>query len=81
MVFPEVRVFGEHIAVPASIHALGGFSAHADQHALLAWTVGFHKPSAQTLVVHSEAAEAEKIVCGLHKVYDNKQPVSIVTPN
>lgn len=54
----EVRIFGEDIAVRASIHTLGGFSAHADQHALLAWTAGFHKPPARTFVVHGEAAAA-----------------------
>lgn len=51
----EVRIFGEDIAVRASIHTLGGFSAHADQHALLAWTAGFDKPPVRTFVVHGEA--------------------------
>lgn len=54
----EVRIFGEDIAVRASIHTLGGFSAHADQHALLAWTAGFLKPPGRTFVVHGEAAAA-----------------------
>lgn len=52
----EVRIFGEPVAVRAQIHTLGGFSAHADQTALLAWTGGFKKPPTRTFVVHGEAA-------------------------
>jgi metallo-beta-lactamase family protein len=50
----RVRIFGEDIAVRASIHTLGGFSAHADQPALLAWASGFRQPPSQTFVVHGE---------------------------
>jgi len=50
----RVRIFGEEIAVRASIHTLGGFSAHADQPALLAWASGFQRPPRETFVVHGE---------------------------
>jgi metallo-beta-lactamase family protein len=53
-----VRIFGEDVAVRASIHTLGGFSAHADQKALMAWAGGFNKPPGRTFVVHGEAAAA-----------------------
>ena len=53
-----VRIFGEEVAVRASIHTLGGFSAHADQKALMAWASGFSKPPGRTFVVHGEAAAA-----------------------
>jgi metallo-beta-lactamase family protein len=53
-----VRIFGEEVAVRASIHTLGGFSAHADQKALMAWTSGFSQPPGRTFVVHGEAAAA-----------------------
>ena len=33
----SVRIFGEEIVVRASIHTVGGFSAHADRDDLLAW--------------------------------------------
>jgi len=33
----EVRLFGEEVPVHASIHTIGGFSAHADQAELLDW--------------------------------------------
>lgn len=33
----EVKIFGEKIAVNCKIHAIGGYSAHADQAMLLKW--------------------------------------------
>jgi metallo-beta-lactamase family protein len=53
--------------VRASIHTLGGFSAHADQPALLAWTGGFHQPPKQTFVVHGEEAAALAFAQHLHE--------------
>ena len=53
-----VRIFGEDINVRASIHTLGGFSAHADQQALMNWAGGFNKPPGRTFVVHGEVAAA-----------------------
>lgn len=52
----SVRLFGETVPVRASIHTLGGLSAHADQRALLAWLDGFRRPPARTFVVHGEEA-------------------------
>ena len=49
----EVRIFGEEIPVRASIHTIGGFSAHADQAELLAWHGRTGNP-ATTLLVHGE---------------------------
>ncbi len=54
----QVRIFGEEIDVRASIHTIGGLSAHADQPALLAWTASFRRPPQQTFVVHGEASSA-----------------------
>ena len=54
----RVSIFGQEIPVRASIHTLGGFSAHADQAALLAWTRGFRRPPRQTFVVHGEESAA-----------------------
>ena len=61
-----VRIFGEEVAVRASIHTLGGFSAHADQKALMAWASGFSKPPGRTFVVHGEAAAAKNFAQQLH---------------
>lgn len=54
----QVRIFGEEIAVRATIHTVGGLSAHADQPALLAWAANFRRPPRQTFVVHGEASSA-----------------------
>ncbi len=61
----RVRIFGEDIAVRASVHTLNGFSAHADRPALLAWAAGFSKPPAQVLVTHGEAAAAQSFAQAL----------------
>ncbi len=50
---PKVRIFGEEIPVEASIHTIGGFSAHADQAGLLAWHRHVGGP-AVTYLVHGE---------------------------
>ena len=50
----SVRLFGEEIAVRAEIFTLGGFSAHADQPALLGWLQGFRRPPRRTFIVHGE---------------------------
>lgn len=54
----RVRIFSQEIPVRAAIHTLGGFSAHADQPALLAWTAGFRRPPRRTFVVHGEETAA-----------------------
>ncbi len=50
-----VRMAGEEIAVNARVHTLGGFSAHASQSQLLAWTGHFAHPRPQIFLVHGEA--------------------------
>jgi metallo-beta-lactamase family protein len=57
----KVRIFGDEIPVRASIHTLGGFSAHADLKALMDWAGGFNKPPGRTFVVHGEAAAANNL--------------------
>ncbi len=57
----RVRLFGEDIPVRASVHALDGFSAHADRAALLAWADGFETAPRRTFVVHGEAQAATAI--------------------
>lgn len=50
----RVRILGEEIAVKATIHTLGGFSAHAGQDQLMAWAKAFHKPRPRLFLVHGE---------------------------
>lgn len=49
----EVEIFGDDIPVRASIHTIGGFSAHADQAELLAWHQQTGDPKT-TFLVHGE---------------------------
>ena len=55
----SVRIFGEEIPVRARVATLGGFSAHADQTALLAWLANLRKAPRQLYLVHGEADVAE----------------------
>jgi len=55
---PSVRIMGEEIPVRARVVTLGGFSAHADQAALLGWARGFERPPAMTYLVHGEETSA-----------------------
>jgi metallo-beta-lactamase family protein len=50
----EVRLFREPVPVRASVHTIGGLSAHADQGGLLGWLEGFQSPPARVFVVHGE---------------------------
>jgi metallo-beta-lactamase family protein len=50
---PTVHLFGEEVPVRASIHTIGGFSAHADQAELLAWHGRTGSPG-RTFLVHGE---------------------------
>lgn len=50
---PTVKVWGERIAVRATIHTIGGLSAHADQQGMMDWYAGF-KDRPPVLLVHGE---------------------------
>ncbi len=54
----RVRIFGEELPVRASVHTIGGLSAHADRDAVLGWLRGFKTAPARTFVVHGEADTA-----------------------
>lgn len=54
----EVRLFREPVPVRASVHTIGGLSAHADQAGLLGWLEGFRSPPARVFVVHGERETA-----------------------
>jgi metallo-beta-lactamase family protein len=51
-------LFSREIPVRASIHTIGGLSAHADQEGLMHWLSQFRKPPKHTYVVHGESATA-----------------------
>lgn len=61
----EVKMFGEVIPVNAEVVTLGGFSAHADQAALLAWVEAFGKPPGKVWLVHGEPRGSEALAAVL----------------
>ncbi|MBX3607860.1 MAG: MBL fold metallo-hydrolase [Piscinibacter sp.] len=58
---PDVKIFGEYVAVKAQVSHLEGFSGHADAQGLLDWLHGFEAPPAQTWVVHGEPAASDAL--------------------
>ena len=56
-----VTIFGEKIAVRASVHTLGGFSAHAGQSELVRWydTIAGAKP--RLYLTHGEDRAREPL--------------------
>ena len=50
----QVKIFGQEIPVKASIHTIGGLSAHADQADLIHWMKHFTKKPEKIYVVHGE---------------------------
>ena len=64
----RVSIYGEQIEVRASIHTIGGFSAHADQAELLAWYAKTGNPKT-TYLVHGE----EKSMQALAKKISNSR--------
>lgn len=53
------RIGGDEIAVRATIHTLGGFSAHASQSQLLDWLNNFKQSKPRLFLVHGEADTKE----------------------
>ncbi|MBL8763776.1 MAG: MBL fold metallo-hydrolase [Phycisphaerae bacterium] len=51
----RVSIMGEPIAVRASVHTLGGFSAHAGRTTLLRWAGGFSRAPDRVFLTHGES--------------------------
>ena len=49
-----VKLFDDTVAVRASIHTLGGLSAHAGQDGLMGWLAGARRKPRMTFLVHGE---------------------------
>jgi metallo-beta-lactamase family protein len=57
----SVRLFGEGIPVRAHIATLGGFSAHADQSALVEWLSHFRSAPKHLFLVHGEPRASDAL--------------------
>ncbi|HEU4531259.1 MAG TPA: MBL fold metallo-hydrolase, partial [Steroidobacteraceae bacterium] len=60
-----VRISGEEIPVRARIVTLGGFSAHADQTALLDWLGHLRAPPRRVFLVHGEAGTMQAFAAAI----------------
>ena len=56
----SVMISGVRVPVRAEVVTLGGFSAHADQSAILGWLRNFHRPP-RTWLVHGEPPAANAL--------------------
>jgi metallo-beta-lactamase family protein len=70
----KYRIGGDTIVVNATIHTLGGFSAHASQSQLLSWVRNFKKPNPKIYLIHGET-EAKEILA--EQLINDEWPVSI----
>ena len=57
----KVRIRGQEVAVNASIHTLGGFSAHAGKHELLDWVRAIETKPKRVFMVHGEPRALEAL--------------------
>lgn len=60
-----VELFGEEVEVNAAIHAINGFSAHADREGLVAWYLNF-KDRPPLALVHGEPDARDALARTLH---------------
>ncbi len=87
----RVKIYGEDVVVRASIHTIGGFSAHADQDDLLRWLEPTGK--ATIYMIHGEvetmnafgevlAQKGRKVAMAKrNKTYDLKQDMGVFVPS
>lgn len=58
---PEVVIQGDYVPVHASVHTLGGLSAHAGQQDLLTWAAPLIAAKAQFALTHGENLQREAL--------------------
>lgn len=57
----NLKILGSKIFIQATIHTLGGLSAHADQSQLLAWADAFESPKPRLYLVHGETSASNSL--------------------
>lgn len=65
----EVSLFGERIAVRATIRSLGGFSAHAGQSDLLKWFSSMAPSTKQLFLVHGEPRPRKILATAIKRAF------------
>jgi len=67
----KINVYGEDIIVKANVHTINGFSAHADQNALIEWMSKFTKLD-KVFLIHGERDKQEIFQKEIEKRLDKK---------
>jgi metallo-beta-lactamase family protein len=71
----HIRLWGETIRVKASVHTIGGFSAHADQTELTRW-YGHLRDHPPAVLVHGEPPAAEALSVHLRERFNTRVTVA-----
>jgi len=73
----HLRIAGEDITVNATLHTLGGFSAHAGRDDLLKWASNFRK-GASFFVTHGEPESSDALAGGIREMgYEAAVPMAL----
>jgi metallo-beta-lactamase family protein len=72
----EVSIFGERIPVRASVHTMGGFSAHAGQGDLLDWFATLAPSRPRTIITHGE----DRARKALSEIIENRHGIKTECP-
>jgi metallo-beta-lactamase family protein len=74
-----VNMFNESVPVRASIHTLGGLSAHAGQDALMGWLAGAQRKPKMTYLVHGEPEASHMLSARIAR--EMKWPTTLAAPD
>jgi metallo-beta-lactamase family protein len=74
-----VHMFNESVPVRASIHTLGGLSAHAGQDSLMGWLAGAPRKPKMTFLVHGEPEASHTLSARIAR--EMKWPTTVATPD
>ena len=73
-----VRLFNDSIPVNASVHTIGGLSAHAGQDGLMGWLAGARRKPKMTFVVHGEPEAAQALSARMAR--ELRWPTTVAAP-
>jgi metallo-beta-lactamase family protein len=73
-----VRLFNDSVPVNASVHTIGGLSAHAGQDGLMGWLAGARRKPKMTFVVHGEPQAAGALSARIAR--ELRWPTTIAAP-
>jgi metallo-beta-lactamase family protein len=72
----SISIFGENLPVNASIHTMGGFSAHADQNGLMEWFDSVAQSRPRLIITHGENSAR----CKLAELIKSKHGIKAELP-